>query len=58
MERQLRTAAPEALALAVIRLGEAVGRARREPLLAQSLALRTLWTIARSMQRRTRAASA
>lgn len=58
VERQLRTAAPEALALAVIRLGEAVGRARREPLLAQSLALRTLWTIARSVQRRTRAASA
>lgn len=57
VERQLRTARHETLGLAVIRLGEAVGRARREPLLAQSLAQRTLWTIARSAQRGTRTAS-
>lgn len=55
VERQLKGGGHEALALAVIRLGEAIGRARREPLLAQSLALRTLWTIARSVQKRPQA---
>ena len=52
IERQLRLASGEALGRAVMRLGEAVGRARREPGLAPSLALRTLWTIARSVQGR------
>ena len=50
VERQLKQASPEALGRAVMRLGEAVGKVRREPGLAQSLATRTLWTIARSIQ--------
>ncbi len=52
VERQVRAAGPETLFLAVIRLGEAIGRVRREPLLAEDLALRTLWTLARAVQRR------
>jgi DNA polymerase-3 subunit delta len=52
IERQLKLASGEALGRAVMRLGEAIGKARREPGLAQSLALRTLWTIALSVQNR------
>ncbi|UDL96395.1 MULTISPECIES: DNA polymerase III subunit delta [Lichenihabitans] len=52
IERQLKLGSGEALGRAVMRLGEAVGKARREPGLAQSLALRTLWAIALSMQGR------
>ncbi len=52
VEHQLKQASPEALGRAVMRLGEAIGKVRREPALARSLALRTLWTIARSVQAR------
>ena len=51
-ERLLKSVAPDTLGAIVVRLGEAVGRARREPLLAQALALRTLWSIARDVRRR------
>lgn len=50
IERQLRAATPEALGRAVIRLGEAVGQARRTPDLAQSLAGRALWSVALSLR--------
>ncbi len=53
-ERQLKLASSEALGRAVMRLGEAVGKARREPALARPLAMRALWTIGRSGQGRTR----
>jgi DNA polymerase-3 subunit delta len=52
IDQQLRAARSEVLGRAVIRLGEAVGRARREPAMAKTLAMRTLWTVARSMGRR------
>ncbi len=49
VERQLRGASAEALGRAVIRLGEAVGRVRREPDLGRAHALRTLWVVARTV---------
>ena len=52
VERQLKQATADALGAAVVRLGEAIGRVRLEPGLAQSLAIRTLWTIARSVRSR------
>jgi DNA polymerase III subunit delta len=50
IERQLKLASPEALGRAVVRLGEAVGHARRNPDLAQSLAGRALWSVALSLR--------
>ena len=50
IERQLRAAAPDALGRAVVRLGEAVGQARRNPDLAESLAGRALWSVALSLR--------
>lgn len=52
VERQLKRASGEALGRAVMRLGEAIGKARLAPDLAQSLALRTLWAIAMSVRGR------
>ncbi|MCW6509974.1 DNA polymerase III subunit delta [Lichenifustis flavocetrariae] len=50
IERQLRNAGSEALFRAVTRLGEAVGQARRNPDLAQSLAGRALWSVALALR--------
>ena len=49
IERELRAGA-EPLFRAATRLGEAVGQVRRNPDLAQSLANRTLWSVALSMR--------
>ena len=45
-EQQLRLWDTDRLGKAVAALGEAVGRARREPRLAQAIAVRALWTVA------------
>lgn len=45
-ERQLALWDAARLAKAVTALGDAVGRARREPRLAQAIAVRALWTVA------------
>ena len=45
-EQQLRLWDTEHLAKAIATLGEAVGRARREPRLAQAIAVRALWAVA------------
>ena len=45
-ERQLRLWDAGRLARSVAVLGDAVGRARREPRLAQAIAVRALWTVA------------
>lgn len=45
-EQQLRLWNARRLADAVTALGEAVGRARREPRLAQAIAVRALWAVA------------
>ena len=45
-EQQLRLWDASRLGKAVIVLGDAVGRARREPRLAQAIAVRALWTVA------------
>ncbi len=47
VERQLKTGDAEALGRAVARLGEAMGQVRREPALAQEIAVRALWSLAR-----------
>ncbi len=51
VERQLRAASPDVLGRAVMRLGEAVGLARRNPDLAQSLTGRALWSVALSLRK-------
>lgn len=51
LERQLKGVGEPTLGRAVIRLGEAIGRVRREPLLARATALRVLWSIARAIRR-------
>lgn len=51
-EQQLRLWEAGRLATAITVLGEAVGRARREPALAQPIAVRALWTIALSARER------
>jgi DNA polymerase-3 subunit delta len=45
-EQQLRQWDAERLARTITTLGDAVGRARREPRLAQAIAVRALWTVA------------
>ena len=45
-EQQLRLWDAGRLAKAVTSLGEAIGRARREPRLAQAIAVRALWSVA------------
>ena len=45
-EQQLRLWDAPRLAKAVTALGEAIGRARREPRLAQAIAVRALWSVA------------
>jgi DNA polymerase-3 subunit delta len=45
-EQQLRLWDAPRLAKAVTILGEAIGRARREPRLAQAIAVRALWSVA------------
>ena len=45
-EQQLRLWDAERLARTVTVLGDAIGRARREPRLAQAIAVRALWTVA------------
>ncbi len=45
-ERQLRRWDARGLLKAIAVLGEAVGRARREPRLAQAITVRALWTVA------------
>ena len=50
VERQLKLGSLDALFRAATRLGEAVGQARRNPDLAQSLAGRALWSVALSMR--------
>ena len=51
-EQQLRLWDAARLGKAVTALGDAVGRARREPRLAQAIAVRTLWTVALAAKRR------
>ena len=51
-ERQLRLWTAARLAKTITMLGDAVGRARREPRLAQAIALRALWTVALAARRR------
>lgn len=46
MDRQLAALGPEALSRSIVRLGEAIGQARREPRLAESHAARALWALA------------
>ena len=50
-DRQLRLWDAGRLARAVTLLGDAVGRARREPRLAQAIAVRALWTVALAARR-------
>ncbi len=45
-EQQLRRWDAGRLGKAVVALGDAIGRARREPRLAQAIAVRALWTVA------------
>lgn len=47
VSRQLRAWRADPLGETVMRLGDAIGRVRREPVLAIDIAWRTLWTIAR-----------
>ena len=51
-EQQLRLWDTVRLAQAITGLGEAIGRARREPRLAQAIAVRALWTVALAAQSR------
>lgn len=51
-ERQLRLWDAPRLAKMVTVLGEAIGRARREPRIAQAIAVRALWTVALSARTR------
>ena len=55
-EQQLRLWNADRLARAVTTLSEAVGRARREPRLAQAIAVRALWTVALGAKSRDAAA--
>lgn len=51
-EQQLRLWDAERLAKTVTILGDAIGHARREPRLAQAIAVRALWAVALAAQRR------
>ena len=51
-DQQLRLWDAARLGKAVAALGDAVGRARREPRLAQAIAMRALWTVASSAKTR------
>ena len=51
-EQQLRLWDAARLGKAVTALGDAVGRARREPRLAQAIAVRALWTVALAVRGR------
>jgi DNA polymerase-3 subunit delta len=51
-ERHVRTWPSERLARTIIALNQAIGKARRDPRLADQIALRTLWSIALSARKK------